>query len=143
MALTNDFSIDVDAAEVVQALNELGDFAQPFLNEASRESAESMEREAVARLRRQLGPNSTGETEAGIESLPADDGNGYVVVSSNARMPNLPLWIERGIRKGKPRSHTEAAKPFFYVSAELEKGAHFRRIEDSMQDAIDARGLGE
>lgn len=137
------FSVDVDDAAVVAALNTLGDSAQPYINDASRESAESMEHEAESRLHRQLGPNATGQTEAGIEARPANDGNGYVVVSSNDRMPNLPLWKEKGTKKGKPRSHSEAATPYFYVSAELERGAHFRRISNALQEAIDDKGLGE
>lgn len=141
--MADGFVIDVEAQGVIDAFTTLGDFAQPYVNAASRESAESMEAEAEARLRRQLGPNATGETEAGIASMPARDGNGYVVVSSNQRMPNLPLWIEKGTEKGKPGSHTEAARPYFYVSAELTRGSHFRRISDALQSAIDARGLGE
>lgn len=135
--------IEVDDAGVLDALATFGDFAQPFVNEASRESAESIEREAEDRLRRQLGPTATGETEAGIQAKPADDGNGYVVVSRNTRMPNLPIWIEKGTRRGKPRSHTEPARPYFYVSVELERGAHFRRLEEALQEAAEARGLGE
>jgi hypothetical protein len=141
--MADGFVIDVEEAAVIDALETLGDFAQPFVNSASRESAESMETEAVSRLRRQLGPNATGETEAGIESRPAYDGNGYVVVASNDRMPNLPLWKEKGTQKGDLGSHTEPATPFFYISAELEKGPHFRRLEDALQDAINQKGLGD
>jgi hypothetical protein len=140
--MTDGLSVEMDALDVVDALNTLGDFAQPYINLASGESAESMEREAVARLRRQLGPNATGQTEAGIESRPAYDGNGYVVVSSRDWMPNLPLWIEKSTKKGRPGSSSQAARPFFYVSAELEKGPHFRRIGEALQDASNDRGLG-
>lgn len=134
-------ALETDA--VVAAMLELGDFAQPFVNEAARESAESIEHEAEARLQRQLGPNATGLTLAGIESRPAFDGNGYVVVSENDRMPNLPIWIDDGTKKGKPGSSTQPARPYFWVSVHLEEGAHHRRIGDAIQDAIDAKGLGE
>jgi hypothetical protein len=134
--------VTVDEAAVVEALLALGDFAQPYINEASRESAQSVEREVVARLRRQL-VNPTGQTEAGVVSRPAYGGNGYVVIASRDWMPNLPLWIEKGTKKGRPGSSAQPARPFFYVSAALEEGAHFRRLEDALQDAIDARGLGE
>jgi hypothetical protein len=135
------FELETDA--IVAAMLDLGDFAQPFVNEASRESAESIEREAETRLQRQLGPNATGNTLAGIDSRPAYDGNGYVVVSENHRMPNLPLWIDEGTRRGKPRSHSEPARPYFWVSVQLEEGAHYRRISEAVQDAIDAKGLGD
>lgn len=140
--MADGLEVVMDAVDVVDALNTLGDFAQPYINDASQISAESVEREAVARLRRQVGAGSTGQTEAGIESRPAYDGNGYVVVASRDWMPNLPIWIEKGTKKRKPRSSTQAARPFFYVSAELEKGAHFRRMGEALQDALDDRGLG-
>lgn len=141
--MADGFEAVMEEAEMVAALNALGDFAQPYINDASGESAKSMENEAVARLRRQLGPNATGETEAGIWSRPAFDGNGYIVESGNDRMPNLPLWIEKGTRKGRPGSHTHAPRNFFFVSADLEKGSHFRRIGEALQQAFDDRGLGE
>lgn len=141
--MADGFEAEMDTAEVVAAFNTLGDFAQPYINAASRDSAQSIEREAESRLRRQLGPNATGETEAGISSKPANDGNGYVVLSSNQRMPALPLWIEKGTRRGKPGSSTQPARPFFYVSAELERGSHFRRVGDALQQAFNDRGLGD
>jgi len=134
--------VEMDAVEVVEALKTLGDFAQPYINDASQESAEAVEAEAKSRLRRQL-LNPTGYTESGIESKPAFDGNGYVVISSHGLMPNLPLWIEKGTKKGKPGSSTQSARPYFYVSAQLEQGAHLRRMSEALQDAIDDRGLGE
>lgn len=137
------FSVDVDYAAVIAALDAYGDRAQSYINDASRESAQSMEREAESRLQRQLGPNATGETLAGIESMPARDGNGYVVVSGNDRMPMLPDWIDDGTKKGKPGSHTEPARPFFQVSAELEKGSHRRRISDGLQECAEDMGLGD
>lgn len=141
--MADGFDAVMEAAEVVAALIELGDFAQPYINDASGESAVSMENEAVARLRRQLGPNATGETEAGIQSRAAIDGNGYIVESGNDRMPNLPLWIDKGTKKGRPGSSTQAARNFFFVSAELEKGAHRRRISDALQQSFSDRGLGD
>lgn len=137
------FSVELDDAAVIAALDAYGDRAQPYINTASHDSAESMEREAESRLRRQLGPNATGETVAGIESFPARDGNGYVVVSGNDRMPMLPDWIDDGTKRGKPRSHSEPARPYFDVSAELEKGAHRRRISDALQECADDMGLGD
>lgn len=135
--------IDLETLDVMAALESLGDAAQMHVNAASLVTAQAVESEAVARLRRQLGPNATGETEAGIEVKEAYSGNGFVVVSANQRMPNLPLWIEDGTRKGKPRSHSEPARKYFYVSVELEQGAHLRRIGEAVADAIVEKGLGE
>lgn len=137
------FSFELETDAIVAALDTLGDAATPFIRDASFLSAKSIESEAVSRLRRQLGPNATGETEAGIEVLPDFAGTGWVVVSGNERMPNLPLWIEEGTSKGKPRSHSEPARPYFHVAVELEQGAHYRRIGAALQDAIDEQGLGD
>lgn len=141
--MANTLSITFDDTAVVAALTTLGVFAQPYVNEASRESAESMEREAWSRLKRRLSGTSTGETLAMIEVLPARDGNGYVVVSSNTRMPMLPFWLEKGFDRGKPGSHTQTAWNFFSTAAALEVGPHRRRLSNALQQAIDDRGLGE
>jgi len=144
--------IDVDAGAVIAALERLGDAAQPYINEAAHVSAESIAAEMRRRLARQLGPTLTptksrpdlgkGLTMAGISNRPAYDGNGYVVVDEREPFPNLPLWIEKGTKRGDAGSHTADPRPYFYVSAELEVGAHERRIEQAVQEAIDAEGLG-
>lgn len=142
--MADSITFEMDAAPLERALNLLGQAAQPFINEASAVSAASIAREAQARLRRQLtGGHSTGKTEAAISSRPAYDGNGSVVVVERDYMPNLPLWIEKGTKKGKPGSHDSAARPFFYPSADLEVGPHRRRLEIALHDAIDAQGLGQ
>lgn len=134
--------VNIDTTDLVAALTALGDKAQSYVNAASKETADAIVTEAHARLRRQLGPNATGETEAGLAARPAYDGNGYVVVDENSRMPNLPLWIEKGTKRGDAGSHTAAARPYFYVSAQLEEGAHLQRISDAVQQAIADQGLG-
>lgn len=139
--MADGFTVTLETDALVAALLDLGDFAQPFINDAARESAESIAHEARGRLQRQLGP-STGETVAGIEALRARTGNGYVVIAGNRRMPALPRWIERGTRRRKARGSTQAARPFFAVSVSLEQGAHRRRIADAVQAAITAKGLG-
>jgi hypothetical protein len=132
----------IDAGLVV-AEAELADAMQRLVNEASHETADAIAREAAARLRRQLGPDATGKTEAGIVVRPAYDGNGYVVISSRDPFPNLPLWIEKGTSRGRPGSHASAARPYFYVSAQIEAGAHERRIEAALRSAITVSGLGD
>jgi hypothetical protein len=73
----------------------------------------------------------------------APNGTGYVVVATNRRMPNLPLWIEAGIKQGKPGSHTDPGDPFFYPAVRLELNAHTRRIHEAVARGIAAEGLGK
>lgn len=135
-------TFEMDTTEVIAALTALGDVAQPFINAAAQATADAIVREAKSRLQRQLGPNATGATVEGITSRPAYNNDGFIVIAEREPFPNLPFWLEKGTKKGKPRSHTSAAKPFFYASVLLEEGAHYARIVDAVQQAIDAQGLG-
>lgn len=129
-------TIDVDSSGLEAAFNRLGETAQPFVNDASRETADAIVREAKARLARQLGPNATGATVEGITDRPASDGNGWIVIAEREPFPNLPFWLEKGTQHMDPR-------PFFYPSIALEIGAHQRRLGDALTEAIKAEGLGE
>ncbi len=140
--MADGFSIAVDTSALVAELLSLGDSAQPFVNEASAQSAHSIVREARARLAGKLSGHSTGQTLAGIQDRPAYDGNGWVVISDNDRMPNLPLWLEKGTRKGKAGSHAQPALAYFYSAVQIEEGPHLRRIENALGEAIAAKGLG-
>lgn len=147
------FQIEVDADALVQALLSLGDTAQTYVNEADRITAEAVANEARSRLKRQLAGTAVattsrpdlgqGLTLAGIIAEPAHDGNGYVVSDGRDPYPNLPLWIEKGTKRHDAGSHTAAARPFFYVSALLEQGAHLRRLQDALAAAVSEKGLGE
>lgn len=135
---------DLDIVPAVQALDRLPDAVQARVNEASQVTAEAIVRDAKARLARQLSSNATGETVAGIHAVKAYDGNGYVILADNDRMPNLPLWLEKGTRPGKRRNFARTpAFPFFYISIESEVGGHERRIHDAMQQAAVVTGLGD
>lgn len=141
--MADGLTIEMDTTALVAALTKLGAAAQPFINAACQETANALVREMKARLQRQLGPNATGQTVAGIETRPAYDGNGFVVIADNARMPNLPLWLEKGTKKGRKRSHASSPLNFFYVSCQLEEGPHLRRITAAVTEAIAASGLGD
>lgn len=141
--MADGFTVEVDSAAVVAALATLGAAAQPYINEAAQQSAASMVREARARLQRKLGPTATGQTVAGIGSSPAHDGNGFIVVSGNERMPNLPLWLEKGTKKGRAGSHVSPALAYFYSAEQLEEGPHLRRVQDALTRAIADHGLGD
>lgn len=121
---------------VTPALERLGDAALKHTVPASRVSAESIAREARRRVAR-----DTGQTAQGIGTEMLKNRTGYVVYSVNQRMPNLPLWIEAGTRKGKPHSRTEQAQPYFYPAVRLEESAHERRILEAIDKAIVEVGL--
>lgn len=135
---------DLDIAPAVRALDAVPDALQARVNDASRVTAEAIVRDARARLQRQLSPNSTGQTVEGIHAVPAYDGNGWVLLADNDRMPNLPLWLEKGTRPGKRRNFARVApRPFFYVAIEMEVGPHELRIRDAMAQTATVTGLGD
>lgn len=133
--MSDSITIEADSSGLEAALTRMGAIAQPFINAASKETADAIVREARARLARQLGPNATGATVAGIVDRPAADGNGWIVIAEREPMPNLPFWLEKGTKHMQPRS-------FFYPSLAIEAGAHQQRLADALSDAIAAEGLG-
>lgn len=135
--MADGFNVTVDASGLTAALKRLGDTALKYTKPASKVTANNIEREAQRRVKR-----ATGETAKGIQTFEMHNGEGYVVVSTNRRMPNLPLWLEGGTKKGKPGSHTQSADPYFWPAVRLELGAHERRIGDAIDRAIQAEGLG-
>lgn len=141
--MSDSITIEADSEGLEAALLGMGATAQPFVNEASHVTADAIVREAKARLQRQLGPNATGATVAAITDRPAFDGNGYIVIVEREPFPNLPLWIEKGTKKGRPGSHTAAARPFFYASLAIEASAHQRRLGEALAAATASVGLGE
>jgi hypothetical protein len=132
-------TIEVSARELLDALAALPEHARVHLVEAASETADAIVAEARSRVARRTGRTATGitkqRTEKGLD--------GYIVTpfneahrralkaSGNAEQPkNLPYWLEKGTGRMSPR-------PYFWISVELEEGAHRRRIERAMQDAID------
>jgi hypothetical protein len=137
-------TVDVDTAPLYHAFEVLQTELQHRINDASEVTAQAIVRDARARLERQLGPGATGQTVSGITAKRAYDGNGWVVLADNARMPNLPLWLEKGTKPGGRKNFARTPrKPFFYTSIELEVGAHERRVDEAMHDAAGAVGLGD
>jgi len=135
--------IEMDSAAVVAALLRLGPAAEPYIDQAAKETSDAIVAEARSRLQRQLGASATEATLAGIEITRADRGGFLVGSSGTTRARNLPLWIEKGTQQGKPRSHTQPARPYFYASAELEEGPHFERVVRALERALDELGMGE
>lgn len=134
--MADNITATVDASGLLEGLRQLGDTALKYTKPASRVTANNIEREAQGRVRR-----ATGDTAKGIQVFEMHNGEGYVVVSNNRRMPNLPLWIEAGIKRGKPRSHDEPASPYFWPAVKLESSPHDRRISQAVADGIRAEGF--
>lgn len=55
---------------------------------------------------------------------------------------HVGLYLEEGTRRGMPRSHTAAARPWLNPAADVEQGPHGRRMRAAIQAAMDAEGLG-
>lgn len=142
--------VEVNADALIAAIQRLGNArADAAVDRASLVTANNIVREARSRLERQLGPDATGKTTAGIQIERADRG-GYIVGSRRDPFPNLPLWIEKGTKKGTRITRGVArsggnmkARPYFYDSAELEEQPHLQRVSDELQAEFDAEGLGE
>lgn len=135
--------IDLDLTPLQQAISAMPEALRERVMDASKTTAENIVREAKGRLQRQLGPDATSATVAGITSQPAFDGNGYVVLADRDSFPNLPLWIEKGTKPGKRRNFARTRpRPFYYASIELEAGSHERRVIQAMQEAAQVVGLG-
>jgi hypothetical protein len=127
----------------IQQLEEYQRVAETFTLAAARVTADRVAAEARAReQRQQTAGYATGKTAEGIAVRPMTSGLGFVVLSARSPMPNLPLWIERGTREGKPGSHAQEAHPFLDPAAKLEESAHRERMWQALDDAAEATGLG-
>ena len=123
-------TIDVDTADLFAALDALGREADAVLKPVALATAQAIQREARARVRR-----ATGATASKITIEPTRDGTGYVVFVNQPENPGLAGWIEFGTIK-------MSARGFLFTSARLEESGHLRRVGDAVQGAIDALGLG-
>lgn len=146
-------TLTLDSSGCVAALEGFAVHAVQYTKPASKITADNIQREARSRVAR-----ATGQTAEHI--LVSEIEGGYLVHTSDVRLDRTPipgktkqrsalhkmkhvgLWLEKGIRQGKPGSHTAAPRPFFFVSAQLEMGAHERRIDEALQQAAAAEGLG-
>lgn len=132
-------AVDVDATELLAALDRLGDGAEVVCQEAALETSRVIQREGRARVRRATGRMREAiwyDTAPGplggyrVYLLPMSDPDGGM------RPENFGLWHEVGTEK-------MTAQPFLLISAQMEEGAHLRRVSDAVQDAIDEQGLGD
>jgi hypothetical protein len=130
--MADEITIEVDAADVLALLNRLGPAAEIHVHEASRVTAERIQQEARSRVRRATGIMH----DAIIIEAAGPPMHGYrvfvddMIDERGPRAHEFPLWHEAGTKHMK-------AQPFMEVSAQLEEGAHLRRLSDALQDAID------
>lgn len=124
-------TIEVDTSALFAALDRLGSVAEKHVKAAAKVTAERIEREAERRIARR-----TGETAKHVRVEETHDGLGYIVLSNN---PGDRNHVDRYLEFGTAQM---PARPFFFISAALEEGAHLRRVEQAVQAAIDESGLG-
>ena len=130
--MANGLVIEVDAEDVLAMLDQLGETAEVLVHEASGETAEQIQLEARARVRRATGRLSeaitreeAGEPLRGFRVFVAtmSDPNG------GRRAANFTLWHEYGTKY-------MTAQPFLTNSAKLEEGPHLQRIDEALQAGI-------
>lgn len=124
------YEVEVDNAELLAALDSVGDYAEVYLDRASEVTANRIAIEARSRVARR-----TGKTQEGIVVEESYLGSGYVVISARQPMPNLPHWIEKGTK-------FQEARPYLEPAIELEREPHRGRIAEAIQRAVDEKGLG-
>lgn len=143
-------TIEVDTKALLRALDQVGHRVAARVKLASKITADNIVREAKRRV-----PKRTGETASHIVAEETHNKEGYIVwvepdvlishhtnkktgrqhtqrVSYNA----LGGWLEFG-------TQTMTARQFLFNSARLEEGAHLRRIQQAVGDAIEETGLGD
>jgi len=122
--------VRVDAAAVLGVLTHFPDVCAAHLKVSFKETADAIAREAQGRIRRRTG--KTGDAIAVQESY---DKTGYVVMVGAARN-----YIGRFLEFGTVHM---SAKPFLFVSAQLEEGPGTRRALEALEAAIAEVGLGD
>lgn len=124
------FSASVDASVVIAMLDRMAESADFVCREVGRETAKNIVAEAQRRVRR-----ATGDTADEIHFELTRDGQGYVV-----------LGYQQGVGEGVVDKYLEFgtkyqyARPFFFSSAQLEEGAHMRRLTARIQEWLDQVG---
>jgi len=142
--MADGFTVAVETAAVSAALARLPDAAQALTRAASQLTAERLQAEMRSRVAR-----ATGQTAEDI-LVTEVAGDFYVhtldvapVTGRYYQVKHVGLWLEKGTRQGQPGSHAAPARPWFFVSAQLEQGPHERRIREALEQAVDGEGLGD
>jgi len=127
--MADNFTITVDDAALLAAWDQLGDAVHAHLKANAKVTADKIATEAGARIKRR-----TGRTGDAITVEETRNGDGYVIYVGNGRQ-HIGSFLEFGTKY-------MTARPFLFVSARLEEGAHDRRSREAVQEAIDELGLG-
>lgn len=122
--------IEIDHADLFAALDAIPDAIAGGLKAEARLTAEHMQTEQRARIKRR-----TGQTAAAITVEETRRGDGYIVYVAGARHP-VGFFLQYGTRFMR-------GDDFFFAAARIEEAAHDRRSRQAIQDAIETHGLGE
>lgn len=123
-------TIDVDTRDLFAAMDAMPDVIMAALKANSKITADNIKRAQQARIKRRTG--ATGEA---ITVEETHDGTGYVVFVGNNRT-HIGHFLAFGTKY-------MTGDDFFFAAARLEEGSHDRRARESVQQAIDAKGLGD
>lgn len=130
--MAKELTIEVDAADVLRMMAELGPAAEEHVRKASEVTAVRIRTEARSRARR-----ATGRLFNAIKVKELDGRlPGFAVyvdhmADERGRRPSVfPWWHEQGTE------HMDA-QPFMGPAAELEQQPHLRRVADALADAIE------
>ena len=140
--------IALDAELALRALGQVGDRANQWISVASEETAKRVVEEALRRVARSGLPHKGDDipTWTKIHYEKAKSGIGHVVMAYDAggkgsggrgTQYHVDIWLERGTSSGRGRSSGMRAQPFLWVSAELEEGAHLRRMQEAFMSGMD------
>lgn len=152
--MADNVTFTVDSDRLVSALRDFPDILKPRVMAAARTSAGSILSESQRRIARRT--NYTAEHMRVDETY---NGDGYVVVMGDAMAPSETRRRERigGSRRWvNAGSYQQAhvglylefgtqrmtARPFLFISGDLEVAAHDRRVRQAIQDGLNAEGLG-
>lgn len=103
--------------------------AEFVCKEVARETAKRIVEEAKKRVER-----ATGQTASGVHWEMTRDGLGYIVLAYRAGAQDpVDQYLEEG-------TQFMPAKQFFFASALLEEGSHWRRLEERLQQFLDEVG---
>jgi len=148
----NLFEIDVDTSGLFRAMDQAVAAIERRTKVTAKDTADRVERNAKQRVAR-----ATGATAAGIHVEETYDGTGYVVLSrsgradagQHGRWPSGRGRILPGNHRGEHVAEylefgtvKMTARPFFFVSAEIEAAGHDRRMREAIADGIEEVGLG-
>lgn len=123
-------TVDVDTTALFAAMDAVPAAVLAYLKPAAKITAENIKREQQARIKRR-----TGKTGDAITVEETHDGTGYVVFVGKQRT-HVAHFLAFGTK-------FMSGDDFFFAAARLEEGAHDRRGRAAVQEAIDAKGLGD